>query len=78
MMGTSIMLLLFAAVFIFGVAFAELEDGGQHYAVLVAGSNTYMNYRHQVRHQIIILFLNVAIQRNSNQIIIIMMIARKW
>lgn len=26
-----------------------LKNGGKHWAVLVAGSNTWLNYRHQVR-----------------------------
>jgi len=29
--------------------FEQLEADGQHWALLVAGSNGYFNYRHQVR-----------------------------
>ena len=37
------------------------KEAGQIYALLVAGSNTWMNYRHQVRATPFLLLLLVAI-----------------
>ena len=41
---------IFLVVSLAVVAQADDNDGGQHWAVLVAGSNYWLNYRHQVGH----------------------------
>ncbi len=38
----------------------ELENGGKHWAILVAGSNQFINYRHQVRSRRRINFTETA------------------
>jgi len=52
------MTMLVKLLILVGVAFAfpdklrlpELKNGGVHWAFLVAGSNGWMNYRHQVKY----------------------------
>lgn len=38
----------FTLIFLLTTASSELKNGGKHWAVIVAGSNGYDNYRHQV------------------------------
>lgn len=41
------------------------EDGGKHWVVIVAGSNGWYNYRHQVRKRRIFLFMALTFCKPS-------------
>ena len=41
------------------------EDGGKHWVVIVAGSNGWYNYRHQVRKCLIVSFMTLAFCKRS-------------
>lgn len=41
------------------------EDGGKHWVVIVAGSNGWYNYRHQVRQWLRFFFMTVVICKQS-------------
>jgi len=48
-MGFSFSVNLLAFALLCGISFSHsLKDGGKHWALLVAGSNGFENYRHQV------------------------------
>lgn len=36
------------------------EDGGKHWVVIVAGSNGWYNYRHQVRQSLVFFFMTLV------------------
>lgn len=46
------------------------EDGGKHWVVIVAGSNGWYNYRHQVRKRLIVSFMALAFCTQSLALLI--------
>ena len=41
------------------------EDGGKHWVVIVAGSNGWYNYRHQVRPCLMLFFMTLVFCKQS-------------